>query len=329
MSAKGEPFIMIAGVLVIVCASLTTPLAFDSQPPTPGSGESEGQPPHSEPATQQSESGQDMRGTERDPIVIRVAPKSEIEAAQDERQRQDESSARWGTVWLTGLTLIVLLVQCYVMWRQNQIMENQSGTMSGQLAAAKVAAHAAEASADALRNSERAYISIRHWSAADKGDGRTLGFHPCEDQNPDRQTTKYRLEIRVTNVGKSPATVIGGQIQRVLNLQHFAGTFAPVDYLSVNSAERIMGTFLHPNEKIFRKLTYELHNSELTELAAQHYWLVGYVIYKDHSTKIRYRTDYCRHINNVSKGKNNLEIDDTSLPYNDDYEIDENGNRKG
>jgi hypothetical protein len=96
----------------------------------------------------------------------------------------------------------------------------------------------------------------------------------------------------------------------------------------LNDREQIEGNFLHAGGHYLRKLTYMLSADDVTMLNDKRMWLVGYVDYTD-AFEVRHRVGFCRSVLKGLEKKNNLTVDRTSVSYNYDREIDENGNEKG
>jgi hypothetical protein len=129
---------------------------------------------------------------------------------QDTRSRQND----WGDIVLSALTLVLLGVQAWIMWRQSQIAEKQRSIMEGQktllVTQSAAASSAATAATDTLatnREIERAYISMRY---------RDLFFlerafidtRRPEDHHQHPDTVYLVCELR--NVGRTPGTIVGG-----------------------------------------------------------------------------------------------------------------------
>ena len=184
----------------------------------------------------------------------------------------------------------------------------------------------AQASVNALKSAERAYIRISYRLSADDGSPNVaLGFHEATNSKTKARapagTVAYRLDIRITNSGNTMAKVEGGVIQRALNHPDVAVSSGPPD------EDQIFGTVLHRGDWMRRKLTYFLSETDIALKEKGLMWLVGYVDYWD-KFGTKHRAAFGRHVQSGGFGKNNLEIDSASRDYNDDYEIDENGNRK-
>jgi hypothetical protein len=115
------------------------------------------------PQRTQQQSTTDQRGTDNMPLVVRVlpAPKTAEEAAQDQSQRNDEASANWWMVKLTGIIALIGLIQAFVFWVQagrlkatitkmDEIATGQTNDMQDSIAQAGRAAAAMERVAQAM-----------------------------------------------------------------------------------------------------------------------------------------------------------------------------------
>jgi hypothetical protein len=288
-------------------------------------------------------------------VVSEPDPKQEERVSEQRAQTRFANSVQIGTLFFAAVAAIGAVCAWWANRRSANAEEDQVRLLTDQVAdtkrdaaeqrrialealvetrrsaeAAAKSAEAAKTSADSLKNSERAYVVLKHWSAEERTEQRHMGFHPLRSDKTDDATglTKYRLHIRVKNSGRTPATVLYGMIQRAHNLDMWGDRYEPPlrpEY--VNADERIPGTLLHANDHYFRKLNYSLNATECDAIGAKKMWLVGYVVYVDRFGAT-HRGGFCRHVNDALAGKNNLEIDDVSLPYNYDYEIDENGKKK-
>ena len=92
-----------------------------SQPPTPSGRKSDSPQPNEQPQTNQGQPNT-LIGTETAPAVVRIA-KSKEEAAQEETDRQRETTTQW---WIIGLTGVIALFTggfIFVGWKQRQTYE--------------------------------------------------------------------------------------------------------------------------------------------------------------------------------------------------------------
>jgi hypothetical protein len=85
------------------------------QPPSPRLG-IESNPPQNQTKAAQEKASNDKRGAEESLLVVKVlpTPKSDKEAADEQRQRQDQSAANWWMVRLTFLLFAAALIQVIV-----------------------------------------------------------------------------------------------------------------------------------------------------------------------------------------------------------------------
>jgi hypothetical protein len=110
----------------------------------------------------------DVRGTDQSPLTVRVlpTPKTQEEAAQERAERQDQSSANWRLVQLTGLLAAIGAVQTVVfavqahrlkqtIAKMQEIAAGQTADMQASIKEATRAATAMEGVAVTLAESTR------------------------------------------------------------------------------------------------------------------------------------------------------------------------------
>jgi hypothetical protein len=147
---KAHHSILGIALLLAVCGGSWA----QSQQPPPSEGEI-GQPqqPQTEPSQQTPST--DQRGTEQLPLIVEIfkTRKSEAEAAQEAKDREDRASLDWKTIVLNALLVLVaalqfgaLIVQAYWLRRTVKVSE--------------AAAIAATRSADAVVSQLRAYVVV-------------------------------------------------------------------------------------------------------------------------------------------------------------------------
>lgn len=201
-----------------------------------------------------------------------------------------------------------------------------------QTRAANANAAAALASANAVKFGERAYVNIRHQATEDQWDGFYMGFYP--KVRDEEGLFPCTLDVKIVNSGGTPARVHGGQVVAIRDLPNHP--YVPPPSASAARGRRgyVNGFFLHAGQWYRQKLKFAITNDErlaMTEDNGQ-LWLVGFVDYSD-QFDVRYRSRFCRRARlrrdgNDDKSKSNLSVDPTCEDYNDDYEIDQQGNRK-
>lgn len=149
-------------VALVLAFGVAAVAMAQSNRPSPGPGGGNQQP---KPVTQtaQQQPADDLRGTDKAPLVVRVlpTPKTQQETAQDEAQRSDESSANWWMVRLTGFIGIIGLIQAFVFWIQagrlkatidkmDEIAKSQAADTKSYIGAASRSAEAMERVADSI-----------------------------------------------------------------------------------------------------------------------------------------------------------------------------------
>ena len=155
-------------VSTITLSALLASCAFASQPSKKGSD------PDRQAREADKQSAADQRGTEQSPIVVKIQPaaKTNAEAAEEQREKDEQSSDRRlnrglaiATAVILFFQLIAIGFQARIASKQNKIMETQSTIMSGQLIATKQAAEAAitssKAATDAIYLTHRAKVEVR------------------------------------------------------------------------------------------------------------------------------------------------------------------------
>jgi hypothetical protein len=104
---------------LVVSLALYAAFASDSwgqsQQPSPRPSEIS-HPKQSQSQTSPQQTTEDLRGTEKAPVVVNVlpAPRTLEEAKQDAQDRQDKATLEWRTLLLTSITTIVLVLQLFV-----------------------------------------------------------------------------------------------------------------------------------------------------------------------------------------------------------------------
>jgi hypothetical protein len=162
--------LLIVAFLALTC--IASAVAQSNRPsPSPGRGN---QQPKSIAQPAQQQPAADQRGTDNAPLIVRVipTPKTEQESTQDQTQRDDESSANWWMVRLTGVIAIIGLIQAFVFWVQagrlkatiikmDEIATGQTNDMQDSIAQAGRAAAAMEHVAHAMaENVENLKITV-------------------------------------------------------------------------------------------------------------------------------------------------------------------------
>lgn len=203
--------------------------------------------------------------------------------------------------------------------------------LKSQTRAAVDNAKAAKASAEGLKNAERAYVAITHQQADDRwhaaGEELPIGFH--KHGNRQGELHPHLLETRIFNSGHTPAEVYGGLITRVIALD--ANPYKPpTDINAMHTAEGWIPPYYLAAGKYYRKKIELLLTLDEMQAISGHngqLWLVGFVIYQDVFGAL-HRAGFCRRVKTETVYKNNLFVDVTCMRYNYDHEINEDGTRK-
>jgi hypothetical protein len=105
----------------------------------------------------------DQRGSDQAPLVVKVIPaaKTDKETADEKAQREDESAANWWMVRLTGVIILMTIVQVFVnglqtkrlketIIKMDEIAKGQTTDMKASIAEATRAAQAMESFAESM-----------------------------------------------------------------------------------------------------------------------------------------------------------------------------------
>jgi hypothetical protein len=201
-------------MIALLLAACTIALAAQSQPPTPRTGKSKGNPPQNKATTTQQQPATDQRGTEQSPVVVKVlpTPKTQEEAAQEKDDRDDKASASRWTMWLAGLTVLVGCGQLIVYGIQarrlretidkmDAIAKDQTKDMQASIAQSTRAADATRAAADAAvlsANVAKQTLVVAHRAYLHIATIQMTGGRP----NPD-------IVLLVKNSGRLEGTIRG------------------------------------------------------------------------------------------------------------------------
>lgn len=229
-----------------------------SQPPIPSNGKSS-QPKQKQPQSLNQGTGQDQRGTEQSPIVIKVlpTPKTEAEAEQDRKQREEESALKHETMAI-GRTqadsslwqAVILFVQLIILGVQTFVLYKTFTNSQMQL---------------------RAYVFIEGVELKNISAGSPLD-----------------VKIRIRNYGSTPAYEL---------TQHVNMAFGPVfvgGHIPATSGEPSRTNLAHNNYLDMFPTHEELTAEQLTDLqnGTTKLWVYGELHYRDifkkpHTTTFR------------------------------------------
>jgi hypothetical protein len=107
----------------------------------------------------------DVRGTEPSPLIVKAAlAKSAEEVAKDNQDRAERQVSDRRTLWLSGITAVILTLQLVVFGLQAHRLQQSIKEMKIATEATKTAAHAAETTVETMnataRRQLRAYVAI-------------------------------------------------------------------------------------------------------------------------------------------------------------------------
>src|SRR5712691_2328129 len=94
-----------------------------SQQPPPSGSPTNG-PPQTQPQTNQQPTATDQSGAEQSPIFVKVipTPKTDAEATQDAKDREEKSAADWWIVrWTGAVAIFTFVLACVGMWQGIQL----------------------------------------------------------------------------------------------------------------------------------------------------------------------------------------------------------------
>jgi hypothetical protein len=291
-------------MIAFLALSLAVILSAESQRPAPRGGEIKRNPPSRPSQSNQREAAPDPRGTENAPVIVRIlpVPKTQEQAAEEQRERQDQASFNRWAIRLSGFTLIVLIVQSFVLWRQNIIMKNQSTIMDGQASAAhqqvgqmkeglvatREGAHQARRAVAIANKSlligQRAYIDISY-------DPPGLKIETFEVSGTDHPAPEQRVQLvlKIRNGGNTPARVTAVLVDFVFTEK----PLAPIPVCDSRRIERMRRPIARDDHFIF-PVTRDLEVAAMKRAQREPGWelyVIGYVDYIDRFQK-RHRAGY-------------------------------------
>ena len=155
---------ILAVAMLLVCIS-----AHSQEPaPTPSINSQQKQPhiakSNKKPATEPS-------GTDKKPFVVKsfepenTPERTEQEKPEREKKSANERSLVFWTIVLAAATIALALIaggQFWMFWRQLTLMREGANNAKVLTKAAQSSAEAAKTQANALMNSERAYVKMSH-----------------------------------------------------------------------------------------------------------------------------------------------------------------------
>lgn len=201
-------------------------IGSQGNPPIPSSTV-KGKPPQQPTAESQKNANANERGSEESPVIVKVLPPTETkqEAADRKAKEEEQSSANWWMVRLTGLLFVVGLGQTFVFWKQAQrlkeTIEKMEAISSQQTADVKASINEASRSASAM---EAVAYSMQQSSTAAKASveitreiadrqklitelqSRPYIVVTFEAMVPQLQSgLRFEPKMRIANLGNTPA----------------------------------------------------------------------------------------------------------------------------
>jgi hypothetical protein len=261
--------LLLAGITLLASATVAygaTPSSTNAPATTPADAAAE---------------NQNQRGPEQTPVFVKgnyISPQTLAEGPEQRTieaiKSANEHTMTVATVWIAGLTGLMLLVaggQLWMFFKQLKLTQDA-------VSAGAVAAYAAKASAEALPKIERAYLFVEVLL------NRAIEF--------DKDSGAYWAEmlVRITNHGKTPAI-----LTRFRAYADFLDV-APRQLINHDRANNpiphglVIGSTLRHIEKIQRMLTVDEYASFSS--AAGKLYAVGLVEYDD-VLKDRRTTGFC------------------------------------
>jgi hypothetical protein len=171
------------------------------------------------PSPLQPKANADQRGTEQAPLIVKVVPKTNAEAAQEAQEKRDKSAADWWLVRLTGVLGAVGFLQLLVFgWQGWQLRktvritrdagQSQSQDMAAAIAQSARAASAMESVAESMGKN---VISVQESVATTKANWAAqmrayLSISPgALIEQDDNKEVKIELQPWIVNNGLTPA----------------------------------------------------------------------------------------------------------------------------
>lgn len=156
------------------------------------------QPPQEQPAASGTQQipRPDPDGTFKAPLVVKIqpTPKTDAEAAEEQRQERERASDRERTYYLGIATVFVAFLQSVIIALQLRVSKQQRTFMRGQNDITKTML-------ETTKEIERAYIAISTGSPGLDFDDLMVS---AGDEPPMMRT---HISINVKNLGNTPATV--------------------------------------------------------------------------------------------------------------------------
>jgi hypothetical protein len=263
-------------------------------------------PPQPQAGSAQMQPGADQRGTENEPVIVKVLPtlKTKQEADQEQTDRQDVSSSNWWMVRLTGVLAFLALVQAIVFGLQarrlrqtivkmDEIATGQTADMRDSIAEWQRVAAAMEGVSTAMANNvtalDESVATSKRIADYEEiiGKLQTRAYLAVEyigivSQN---NTTKYRFEprLKLSGSGLTPAYKVS--YRAAADIQPFPlpedFTFPLPEALPTASVGMLGPRNSFTLSAVAPRLYSDLEISEIKAGVRQRLYIWGIVTYED------------------------------------------------
>lgn len=220
-------------VLVLTLATCAT-IEAQSQRPSPRPTV-ERQQPQQQPERVENQPAPDKRGTTESPLVIQTT-QTDKQAADEKAKREDESSANWWMVGLTGVIGVMTIAQIFFSWLQasrlketiikmDEIAGTQNDEMRASIAEATRSARAMERIAESITvqaESLKSSIAISREIAESN-------MRAVELNRPFLELQNGRIEVLSDRSMAAYESTIPPKIQFVFDVHNFGNTPARLD----------------------------------------------------------------------------------------------------
>jgi hypothetical protein len=228
--------------------------------------------PQTNPNNSEEHAADNKRGTKESPIFVEEvgSPKTDAQAAKDEKEEEAKSATDRWTIGLTGLLALVGLLQVAVLIFQSWILRRQTNILEKQV--------------DITRDSDRAWVITTVVFSSDWPDISGKGA-----------PSKSRMILQLVNTGKSPA-----EIEKVRTV----GQLVPKDWVIPESptygesddwdVESAAGEIITPGGSVPALCSIRGHDNlndfQITQIrnGVLNLFFYGDIRYKDNSGKNRY-----------------------------------------
>lgn len=283
---------MIRFCCLILTAVLVTGIAYSKEKP------------NTKTAEPQKAAEPEQRGSDKNPITVKVlpTPDAETKAAQEEKQRHEKAvedkRLADATVWLAIVTTALAIFTALLWLATYRLAKDARNTANRQaretqdsLRIAKQSADAALKTAQNMEAAERAYIKMSHTE------------HGLYQDQPNM----FALHLRVRNFGQTPATVTDLVLAKHLLIENQRLPASP-DY-SQRAEGEPPNYFLVRDDEFFTPIYFPIAEQELSAINTGTHilYVIGYVDYVDKFGH-RHRAGYARRYKPIRGSSDNLKI---------------------